>query len=808
MQTLLQDIRFGFRMLARSPGFTAVAVLTLALGIGANSVIFSVINTVFLQPLPYPDPGRLVMVWECRQNQPDDCNDNSMPNFRDWQQQNHVFESLALFDAKSVNLSETMHPEQVSALRISSQFFSVLGVRPYLGREFLSEEEPQGRDREVILTYALWKRRCSANPKLIGQTIKVEGEDYTVVGVTPPWFRFQLWGGLRDMFIPVGYTPGDQSRDSHSFHSIARLKPGATFAQASTEMETIGRRLAEQYPNENSNMGARVTPMDYMGAKDRWQVLGTLLAAVGFVLLIACVNVANLMLARNASRQRELAIRCSLGAGPYRIARQLLTESLLLALFGGFAGLMVATWGAGLLFRTLPDYIRDVPFRYFDSVSVDWRVLWFTLALSSLTGILFGLAPALSAFSRDVSSPLNEGFRGTTSARGFLRNALVASEIALALVVLAGAGLMIGSMARLLRVDPGIRAQNVLTAEVSVPQVNMYYGPPVHPNFCRDLVSRVGAAPGVLAVSSVNHLPLDGGAAGRGFLIEGRPDPGRGNSAHASYSVACPGYFQTMGIPVLEGREFTDADTASAPQVIIVNQAMTRKYWPGQDALGKRIQIGLPSEPWLTIVGIVRDFRQWGLSEDIEPYFFRPYTQAAWPYMHVVARTASAPMSYAAAVKKAVELNPEEPVAKFRTMDEILSESLGPRRFPAFLLVGFSALAVILAAVGITGVVSYSVVQRTREIGIRMALGAQPPAVLRLVVGRSMSWALAGVGFGVVGALTLTRLLQSLLFQVKPGDPLILGAVSALLVVVALAASYLPARRAARIDPMSALRWE
>lgn len=810
MAGLRQDISFGIRMLTRNPGFTAVAVLTLALGIGANSTIFSVINAVFLKPLPFPEPDRLAMVWETRQDAPEDFDDTSMPNFRDWQRQNHVFESMALFDGKSLNLSDKTHPEQVHGLRVSSGYFSVLGFKPLFGRDFLPEEETLGNDKAAILTYDLWKRHYGGNPAIVGSAIQVGGEPYTVVGVMPASFRCQIWGSVRDIFVPVGYTQGDQARDSHSFHVIARLKAGVSLDQARAEMSAMGLRLSKEYPKENAKMTAVVTPMDYAGAKERWQVLGALLASVGFVLLIACVNVANLMLARNASRRREMAIRRTLGAGPYRLARQLLTESLLLALLGGAAGLVLAAAGTSALYHILPEYIRFVPFRYFEGISLDPGVLWFTAGLSCVTGILFGLAPAAGAFTRDVSNPLKEGSRGTTDAGGRLRNPLVAMEIAMALVVLSGAGLMLQSLSRLLAVNPGINPKNVLTMEVSLPQVNMYYGPPANTNYCREVASRVSSIPGVLAASSVNHLPLDGGAAGRGFLIEGRPDPGRENGASASYSVACPDYFKTMGIPVTEGREFTDADTEKAPGVIVINRTMARKYWPNEDPIGKRIRIGFDGDkdPWLAVVGVVDDFRQWGLGEKMEAYFFRPYTQAAWPYMNVVARTASAPMTYAAAVKKAVETNPEEPVANVRTMDEIASESLGPWRFPMFLLVGFSALAMLLAAVGIVGVVSYSVTQRTHEIGIRMALGAQPRDVLRLVVGKSMAWAAAGVATGVAGATGLTRLLTNLLYEVKPGDPVVLMAVSVLLGCVALLASYIPARRAMTVDPMAALRWE
>jgi putative ABC transport system permease protein len=812
MGTLLQDIRYGVRMLLKNPGFTAVAVLTLALGIGANTAIFSVINTVFLRPFPFPHADRLVEVWEYPVDSPDGLNIVSMPNFRDWQQQNHVFESLALFDSagKGYNLSEGAEPEQVPGLRTSADFFRVLGVKPYLGRTFLPEEDELGKDHEVILSYTLWSRRYGSDPAIIGHTIRVDGQSYTVVGVMPRSFHFQFWAGPRELFVPAGYTIGDQERDSHSFRVIARLKPGVTLAEAKAEMETIGRRLSAQYPKQNAKMTATVTSIGYRGQKDRWQILGTLLAAVGLVLLIGCVNVANLTLARNALRQRELAIRRTLGAAPTRIARQLLTESLLLAFLGGCLGVIVAEFCTDFLFRILPEGIRVIPYRYFDSIAIDGRVFTFALGLSCFTGVLFGLVPVFSEFATDLNQTLKEGGRSTTERGGHLRNALVASEVALAIIVLAGAGLMIESMSRVIGVKPGLNPKNVLTMEMSLPQVNLYYGPPVKANYCRDLASRVGAVPGVLAVSSVSHLPLSGESAGRGFLLEGEPVPKPEDELSASYSVACPNFFQTMQIPVLEGREFTDTDTVDSPNVIVINETMEHKIWPKGNAVGKRIKLGFddPSEPWLMVVGVVGDFRQWGLDDKVYPYFFRPYTQAAWPFMNVVVRTASTPGTYVAAVKKAIEQDPEEPVVKLQTMDDVVGESLGPRRFPMLVLVAFSSLAILLAGIGIAGVVSYSVTQRTNEIGIRMALGAQPSSVLRLTMGRTMKWALAGIALGIAGAIGMMRLLSSMLFNVRPTDPVVLVCVSLVIAAIALLATYIPARRAMRVDPMVALRYE
>jgi putative ABC transport system permease protein len=533
---------------------------------------------------------------------------------------------------------------------------------------------------------------------------------------------------------------------------------------------------------------------------------------VGFVLLIACVNVANLMMARGAAREKELAIRRALGAGRLRVARQLLTESVLLAVLGGGSGLLVAAWSTALLPHLVTNYVLAMPFRRSAGIEMDGRVFAFTLLVACLTGILFGLAPAFSAARGDINEPLKEGSRGSSGGEGRrLRNILVASEVALALVVLCGAGLLIESMARVLRVSPGFNARNVLTMEMSLPQINIYYGPPVNARFCQDLDERVGEIPGVLGVSSISHLPLGGGDAGRGFFVEGKPDPGAEHQAGASYSVACPGYFRAMGIPLLEGREFTHGDTVGAPPVIVINQTMARKYWDKQDPVGRRIKIGLVNsqEPWLTVVGVAGDVRHDGLDSQINPGFVRPYTQAAWPFMTVVVRTASAPGAFIDPVKKAIAaFVPDQPVSSVETMEEVVRDSVGSRRFPMLLLSVFAALALVLAAVGISGVVSYAAAQRTREIGIRVALGASKVDVLRLVVTQSMLWAAGGTALGIVGSLGVMRLLGSLLYEVRPADPLVLAAVSALLMGVALLACYIPARRAAQVDPMTALRYQ
>jgi putative ABC transport system permease protein len=814
MGTLLQDVRYGLRNLARNPGFALVAMLTLALGIGANTTIFSVINNTLLKPLAFPGADRLVLVWETFGKGPDNWNIVSAPNFHDFERHSHSFERMAIFDSagRGYNLSaagNAREAEQVSGLRVSAGFFPVLGAKPLYGRTFLPEEETLGKDHEVVLSYGLWKTRYGGDPSLVGRTIRIDGAEFTVIGVMPREFAWQFWSDARQLWVPVGYTKTDFGRGDNSFVSIARLKPGVSMAQARAEMEAVGSNVAKQYPDDDTGMGATVSPLGEFGMEGLRTTMLTLLAAVAFILLIACVNVANLLLARGAARQKEFAIRRALGAAGSRIARQLLTESVLLALAGGAAGLLLAAGSTRVLFYAFKLDSMHLPLRAVDSIPMDGRVFAFALLVSLLTGVLFGVAPALSALRADLNEPLKEGGRSaSTGGRNRLGHVLVASEVALAMVVLCGAGLMIKSMTRLLGVDPGLNAKNVLTVGMSVPQEEIYVGPPGLPRFCQDLDEHVGAIPGVVSVGAVAHLPFHGNA-GRGFQIEGRPPEAPGHMPGAGYSVACPNYFRTMGIPVLKGREFTPRDTVSAPDAIVINETMARDFWPNEHPVGRAIRLGGSEGPRLTVVGVVGDVHYQGLDAPAPRQFFRPYMQAGWPVMTVVVRTVDAPATFAASVKKAVaDVLPDWPVSGFQTMETVVHDSTGSRRFPMLLLSAFSVLALVLAAVGIVGVVGHSVTQRTHEIGLRMALGAGTLDVLRLVVSGNMIWVLAGLAVGVAGSAGLTRLLAGMLYGVRPLDPAVLGAVSALLGGVALVASYLPARRAARIDPMAALRCE
>jgi putative ABC transport system permease protein len=569
--------------------------------------------------------------------------------------------------------------------------------------------------------------------------------------------------------------------------------------------------LVQDFPADyDPRFTIRLVPMSEYGVEELRPALLAMLAVVGFVLLIACVNVANLTLARAAARHRELAIRRALGADRGRIVRQLLTESVLLALLGGAGGLLLALWSTSVLPQVLPRNLTFIPLRPLDQIAVDRTVLGFTVAISGLTGVLFGLAPALASFRRQVNESLKENARGSThGGKNRLRYALVASEVALTLVVLAGAGLMITSVARLLDVDPGLDARNVLLMQMSLPQEELYYGPPGNPRFCRALDEQVGAVPGVLAVSTIAHLPLAGGLAGRSLTIEGRPEPASDSQPSAAYSVACPNILKSLGIPLASGREFTAADIVGAPSVALVNEAMARRYWPGENAVGKRFKIGGPDSdnPWMTVVGVSRDVRHGGLDGQIRPSFLRPYSQAGWPTSTIVVKAAVEPLSLVGSVKKALAIiEPDQPVMDVRTMRSVVDASVSGRRFPMMLLSGFALLALGLAGVGIAGVVGYSVAQRTQEIGIRVALGARSRDVLGLMIGHSLSWTAAGLGAGLAASFGLLRFLGNLLYGVRPLDPTVLSAVSLILAAVAVAASYLPARRASRVDPVAALR--
>jgi predicted permease len=808
LEMLWQDLRYGVRMLAKSPGFTAVAIVALALGIGANSAIFSVVNTVLLRPLPYKDPDRLMTVWEEGTLQGFPVNVTSAANYFDWRDQNRVFDGMAVIGRVSLNLTGAGEPERIDGRRVSANVFPLLGVEPQLGRAFLPGEDSPGAGRVVILSHGLWQRRFGGRPDVTGQPLTLNGETYEVVGVMPPHFQFpsrddQLW-------VPVAFTPQQAAdRGNNSFEVIARLKPGVTREQAESEMDTITARLQQQYPDAVKSKGSVIIPLHEELVGDIKPALLILLGAVGFVLLIACANVANLLLARAAVRQKEIAVRLALGAGRRRLIRQFLTESVLLAALGGAVGLLLALWGVNLLKAFIPKNISQVT-----AVAVDANVLAFTTGVSLLTGLIFGLAPALQASRFNLNETLKEGGRDSAAGRrgNRLRGLLVVAEVAVSLVLLIGAGLLINSFLRLRSVDPGFRADNLLTMRIALPRLKY----PDHPRrtaFYGELLSRVAAVPGVRSAAVANWIPLTMQGDTFGISIEGRPDPGAQEMPDVVTRVVSFGYFDTMGIELLRGRSF-DArqDRADSAPVAIISETMARRLWPGEDPLGKRIRPGGadPDEEWITVVGVAEDVRQFELTAEPRLQMYLPHAQPSFFVPgHLVVSTEVEPMSLAAAVREAVwAIDKDQPVSDIRPMEEIFSESIARQRFSMLLLAVFAGVAMLLGAVGIYGVVSYSVTQRSHEIGVRMALGARSSNVLRLVVGQGLKLALIGVAAGLAAAFVLTRLMESLLFGISATDPATFVAIPVVLVAAATLASYIPARRATKIDPIIALRYE
>jgi putative ABC transport system permease protein len=799
-----RDVVHGARLLMARPAFTAVAVLTLALGIGANTAIFSVVYSLFLAPLPFPHADRLVNIWETELDRPDSMFIVSAPNWKDWVKENTSFESMAIWEVLSYNVSGGTEPEQVSGMRVSASTFRLFGIPPQLGRTFTDAEDEPGH-RVVVISDTLWRRRFDARPDVIGKPMRLNGQTYEVIGVMPEAFRFT--NGSFHVWVPIEFNINDASRDSHSFFAAGRLKPGVTFEAARADMDALGRRRQDRYEEDRGD-GVTITRLQEFGVAYLQPTLQALAAAVALVLLIACVNVANLLLAQASARHREFTIRTALGASRWRVASQLLAEGLLLALAGGAVGVLIAWAGTSALAQTLPGSITRAPFRAPGVVALNAQVLAFTGGLALLTGVLFSLAPMVGVSRLDPGGALRAGGgRGGTARFSMMRTALVGIEVALALIVLCAAGLMIKSVTRLLHVDPGFDASRLLVLDVALPQPD-FYGPPVRTTFCDNVQREIAALPGVVSVAAISHLPFEGNA-GRGFSIEGRaqPDPNRGFSAN--YRLTCPGYFGTLGIPIIRGRDFSAADTTTAAGVVIINEDTAKAYWPNEDPIGHRIRLGSPSNPWLTVVGLVKSVRHFGLDNVPRREIYRPYSQSAWPVMSITVKTASEPMLLAAPVKAAVaRIDPDQPVSRIRTMDRVIVESTGGRRFPMQLLGLFSLVALALSAIGVYGVVGYIVSQRTREIGIRVALGARRGQVVRLVVLKSLLPIVIGLAAGAAGALATSRLLGSLLYQVTPSDPLVLGAIVALLGTTALAASWIPARRAATVDPVDVLRQE
>jgi putative ABC transport system permease protein len=819
-------------MLLKHPGFTLIAVMTLALGIGANTAIFSIVNAVLLRQLPYPEPSRLVMLWSTMQSQGVSTSGSSLPDYREWRDQNTVFEGLAGFYFGDFNLSgASQEPERVQGGRVTANLFQVLGVSPAMGRGFLPEEEKWGSNRVALLSYELWQRRYNSDPGIVGRAITIGGVPYTVVGVMPKGMPFFDNQPKPELWTPISFPAGDNmdSRNNYFVNLVGRLKPGVSVEQAQAEVTTIANRIQEK--SEEKVLGGLVVPLREQLVGDVRPMLLVLLGAVAFVLLVACVNVANLLLARATSRERELAIRASLGASRRRIIRQLAVESLPLGLMGSVAGLLLAVWGIDLLASLLPATLPR-----HNSITIDLPVLLFTLLISLLTALIFGLLPAFQVAKADVQTALNEGGRSGKQGRrqGRLRGILIASEMALALVLLIGAGLMIESFLKLKRVDAGFSAQNVLTMRIALPSAkypeaeSVNDPPPAGLGFYERFLGRIKTLPGVEAAGVSTSLPLGAGNTwGKLFSIEGRPIPASiGEVPIVNFAMVSPEYLSAMRINVQRGRAFNEYDTEKSQQVAIISETTARKHFQGEDPLGKTVWMGPPESlmpPELlkavgqferrTVIGVVPDVKGSSLAAASEAMVYVPYTQSrreGWSNaMMLAVRTASSPESMVASIRKEVyALDPDQPVSDVMTMEERLNQSLSQPRFSAVLLGLFALVALVLAAVGIYGVISYSVTQRTHEIGVRMALGASTQDIMKMVVGQGMMLTLIGVGVGLVASFLLTRFLASLLFEVSSFDPLTYAGVSLLLVVIAFIACYIPARRATRVDPMIALRYE
>jgi predicted permease len=814
----MNDLRFAFRQLTKSPGFTAVAILTVALSIAACTAVFSLVNALLIRPLPYHAPQELVLLWQKFSAQGLDQIPVSAPEYLDYEKQTTSFEHIAAFDYTDLNLTGGDMPERIQGAVVAPSLFPLLGVGPIRGRVFTSDEFGEGRDTVVILSARLWQRRFNSDPNLVGKEISLNGRNFTVVGIMPETFQFPLplfgiQGGTFaqrvDIWKPIAFTKDElESRGSRSYGVIGRLKKGISSAQAQAEIDTIHANWLKQFPdnyNPDVRFGGTLYPLHEQVVGGMRTALLILLAAVGVVLLIACANLTTMLLARVAAREREFAIRVALGATRLRVLLQLLSESVLLAAIGGLAGALLAVWGLDLLRAIGTQTVPRIA-----EANLDLRVLLVTFLVSIGTGILFGLVPALASGKPELTEALKEGGRGATGGvrRNRLRNALVVAEVALALVLLVSAGLLIKSFVRLQNVDPGFNPKNVLTMELALPQMKYPRGKPVI-DFYAEVERRVSGIAGVQHVSLTSILPLSGSNSDNSFHIEGRPENQTGVYPDEEVRVITPDYFRVLETPLLKGRYFTEADSAEAPGVIILNQAMAKKYWPGEDALGKRINFG-DADPqkikWFTIVGIVGDLRHRGLDEDPRPEFYMPHPQRPFRGMILALRSAQDPRALVSAIRRELQaFDPEQPLANIKTLEQITAESISPRRLSVVLIGVFAAVALVLASVGIYGVMSFLVVQRTHEIGVRMALGAQRSDVLRLVMGHALRLVLVGAAIGLTVALVSSRALQAMLYRVGAFDVPTFAGVTLALAAVALVASYIPAVRATRADPMITL---
>jgi predicted permease len=800
LETLWQDLRYGARLLLKNPGFTFVAVITLTLGIGANTAIFSLVEALLLRPLPYAEPDRLVMLSEKGRNH------IPYPNFSDWRERSQSFDGMASIRNQTLNLTGVDKPVSLRGRTVNWNFFHLLGVQPQLGRLFIAEDDRRGAARTALLSDGLWKAQFGGDPRVIGRRLTLDGEPYEVIGVLPPGFEYFR---ADDVYVPIGpFLKPDgllQRGASMGLYALWRLKPGVTLAQANGELEGIAAQLEREYPADNKGRGAMAEPLQDVMSEGVRRSLWILLGSVGCILLIACINVANLLLARGADRQKEMALRLALGAGRWRIVQQLLSESLLIALLGGAFGTLLGGWMLNGLLALAPG---DVPQLY--RVSLNLTELLFTLGVSALTSVLCGLAPALSAARVDLSAAMKEGGRSTAgAARGLTRKTLLVVEVSLALVLLVGAGLLVRSMARLLGIDPGFNAENLLTMRLNMR--SDAYTTPRRLTIYDESLKRVGALPGVQGAAITRSLPIDGSDWGSSFRAADKPSP----FGYAALSSISANYFEVMGMRLLKGRVFTSTDTAEAPRVTVINETLAARIWPGEDPIGKRLKTGMKEapdqwNPWCEVVGVVADVKLEGLEQDAPAQMYFPLLQRPnSPTLWLVVRTAGDPLQSAAAVERTIHsVEKDLPVYSVRSMNQLLGGSLATRRLTLVLLAGFASLALLLAAVGIYGVIAYSVSQRTHEIGIRLALGAQAADVLRLIIRQGMGLVLAGVGIGLAGALALTRLMKTLLFGVSATDPLTYIVITLLLAFFALLACWIPARRATKVDPLVALKYE
>ena len=806
MDSLLRDLKFSARSLLKRPTLTIIAIVTLAIGIGSNSAIFSVVNALLIKPLPFADLERVVAVWESQPARSAQRLEVSMANFLDWRSQNQTFEQMGLSRSWSTNLTGGDSPERIQGVLVTANFLDVIGMTPALGRSFAADEDQPGKDPVAILTHQLWQRRFGGDPNIVGKSITLNSVSRTVVGVMPRGFNYPKGA---EVLAPITITPEMAgNRKYRTYLIVGRMKPNVSPEQAYGDLATIASRLQNEHPDTNTGFGVAVYPVVEDAVRTHKSAILVLMAAVGFVLLIVCANVANLMLARAAGRQKEMALRSALGASRWQIVRQLLTESMIMALIGGALGALVAYWGVDLL-RTLNpgDAAKLAP--GWDRLAVNLPVLGFNLALSVFSGILFGLAPAWQISRVNLNDGLKEGPRHSSTGSHRLRSLLVVSEVALSLMLLVSAGLLLRTFMVLLKTDAGFNHENVMTMSMALPAAK-YKEESQKATFYQELIQRVKSLPGVESAGAVTHLPLGGRNASNPFLIEGQPEPPPGEKNFGRHRACTPDYFRAMQIPVVKGRAFTDQDRSGSTPVVIVNETLAQRFWPNADPLGKRIRIdGPPDEfPWMEIVGVVKDVKH-ELNIPTTPEYYRPHAQDAFSSMVMVGRTTVEPMSLAADMRQQVwAIDKDQPVFDVRTMEQVRALSVALYSFSSVSLAIFSGIALLLAAMGIYGVMSYAVTLRTQEIGIRMALGARTADVMKLVVRNGMTLTLIGVIAGIAAALGTTRLLVSLLFGVTPTDFVTFGSVTIGLILVALLACYVPARRATKVDPLVALRYE